>query len=171
MTSNIRLVPRHLIPLLEWHDVEVMLAALANYNPDIDRILSAIDEFCADHDIKLRNLTSAMVQQLISDLVEADRLTEAVITEGSSVPPITRADAPSGVGITSENVWVTPPGETYILWFFVNGVYKLPRTNYYITSLASLGAESGDVIQIASVIIDEETGAVTVGWMTSAAVP
>lgn len=171
MTSNIRLALKHLIPLLEWHDVEIMLASLANYNPDIDRVLVAIDEFCIDHGLTLRNLTSKWAEQLIADLVAAGMITAAEITEGSSVPAITRAAAPSGVGITTENVWVTPPGESYVLWFFVNGVYVKTLTDYYITSLASLGAVSGDVIQISSVVTNGVTGAIEVGWMTSAAVP
>jgi hypothetical protein len=60
----------------------------------------------------------------------------------------------------------------------VNGIHKLTLNNYYITSLASIGAVSGDVVAIAQVatadVLDGETvvtPAGTVGWWATATVP
>lgn len=156
--------------LLEVYDVEDGLKDLAEYLPTIDRLKYFLDEFCADRpDLKMAGFSTAMVEQLVADLVLAGKLVGSDIAEGSNVEGIERAAAPSGVGINAENVWVTPPGETYTLRFYVNGELKETYNDYYITSLESLGAESGDTIQICQVVVDEVTGVVTVGWMTSAA--
>jgi hypothetical protein len=66
--------------------------------------------------------------------------------------PIIRPSAPTGMGCANGNVWVTPPGGVYVLRFYVNGEHKSTMPDYYITSLESIGAVPGDIVQVCQVI-------------------
>lgn len=109
-------------------------------------------------------LLTAQLRQLISDLQSVGDLEGANV---ESLPvPIVRPAAPGGIGIGNGNVWANPPSESYQFRFYVNGEHKLTLTDYYITDLASIGAVSGDVVQIAVVSDDG-----VVGWWARKAVP
>jgi hypothetical protein len=77
--------------------------------------------------------------------------------------PITRPDAPTGLGAAEWGVWFSAPDSgTSIVRWYVNGALKLRRehdlaTNRSVT-MEELGAQAGDVVQIAI-----EAGGV-VGW-------
>jgi hypothetical protein len=116
-------------------------------------------------------LQSAQLKQLIADLVLIGDLDGAV----SSVEPITRTTAPTGLGCThAGNVWCTPPGEGTVLRFYVNGTFKTstviiyengtPASGYLVT-LDSIGAITSDTIQICQVV------AGVPGWRTKIKVP
>jgi hypothetical protein len=114
-------------------------------------------------------LLRGQLRQLIADLKFVGTM-EGVDIE--SLPQaIVRPVAPTGIGCANGSVWVTPPGATYILRFYVNGIHKLTMPDYYITSLESIGAVAGDVIQVAAVapedVMEGEnvvTVKGTVGW-------
>jgi hypothetical protein len=95
-------------------------------------------------------LLHAQIRQVIADLSDAGALDGIDIID-LQLPTI-RPPIPSGLGCGSGNVWVTPPGETYVLRFYVNGVHKITLTNYNTTDLATLGAIPGDVIQVSQVV-------------------
>jgi len=161
---TIRLEKDDWIPLLEKAGVAATLTTVADYLPTIAELRTDLNRFCADHDVALRDFNDRQIQELVADLVTAGKLVSPRITGGSNVEGVERAPAPSGIGISGGNVWVTPPGESYTLRFYVNGELKATLTDYYITSLESIGAESGDTVQVCQVVEG------VVGWMTSAAV-
>jgi len=118
-------------------------------------------------------VTWEQFKQFISDVVAKGELT-TLILEGDTWPATTvRPVAVSGLGIDADNVWFGSYGG--VVWgaghntgtfrFYVNGVLKIVLTDYYITSLESIGAEQGDTIQICQV-----TDGV-VGWWASINVP
>jgi hypothetical protein len=153
------------IPLLELAGVAATLTDVSRYLPTIDELRIDLNRFCIDNGIELQDFSDAQIQQLVSDLVLAEKLVGSDIAEGSNVAGIERAAAPTGLGIAGGNVWVTPPEGSYVLRFYTNGTLATTLTDYYITSLESIGAESGDVVQVCRVVDG------VVGWMTSAAVP
>ena len=109
-------------------------------------------------------LLPSQLRQLISDLQNKGDLEGA---DMDSLPqPINRHAAPAGMGVGNGNVWATPPEGSYIFRFYTNGEHKRTLTDYYITDLASIGAVSGDVVQIAVVSDDG-----VVGWWARKAVP
>lgn len=159
--ENIRIIRDDLVPLLA-DNTEILdrTVALCQKNCPIDVLLWELEDLSG-----LRNLTWDEVKQFISDSMNAG-LMVGIDLSGDTMPTaISRAAAPSGIGCAGGNVWVTPPGETYSLRFYRNGEYKLSMENYYITSLESLDAVSGDVVQICRVV-----GGV-VGWWARIAVP
>lgn len=101
----------------------------------------------ADHGIIL---LPRQLRQLLADMLASGRLPD--IDNVNLPEAIARPSAPSGIGCAGGNVWVTPPGETYALRFYVNGTFKLAMSDYYITSLESIGAVSGDVVQVCQVV-------------------
>jgi len=105
-------------------------------------------------------------KQFVADIVAKGELTTLVL-EGDDWPvPTARPVAVSGLGVANGNVWFgTPSPATGTFRFYVNGVLKLVLTDYYITSLESIGAVSEDIIQICQV-----SGGV-VGWWASINVP
>lgn len=122
-------------------------------------------------------LLPAQVRQLISDLKAVAALEGADVADLPQA--ITRPAAPTGIGCSGGNVWVTPPAIETTLRFYVNGVHKLSQVctpdpaNGYLTTLTTIGAVAGDVVQVAAVapadvIVDEivVTAKGTVGWWT-----
>jgi hypothetical protein len=95
-------------------------------------------------------LLHAQIRQIIADLAGVGALPGIDCIDLPN--PIERPTAPTGIGCSGGNIWVTPPGETYFLRLYVNGEYKLTLTDYYITDLVSIGAVAGDVIQVAQVV-------------------
>jgi hypothetical protein len=88
----------------------------------------------------------SLLRQLVSDLWEVDDLEGCDV---SSLPvPINRPAAPGGLGCSGGNVWVTPPATPYTLRFYVNGVHALTMDDYNTTSLESIGAVAGDIVQV-----------------------
>jgi len=162
---TIRLEKDDWIPLLEKAGVAATLTTVAGYLPTITELRTDLNRFCADHDVALRDFNDRQIQELVADLVQAGKLVSPRITGGSNVAGVERAPAPTGIGISDGNVWVTPPGENYVLRFYVNGELKLTLTDYYLTSLASIGAGPGDTVQVCRVVDG------VVGWWTAAAVP
>ena len=99
-------------------------------------------------------LLSRQLRQLLADLNGSGGLPDMDV---SSLPEaIPRPSAPSGLGCSgvAGTVWVTPPGETYTLRFYVNGEYKLDLVNYNSTDPATLGATVGDIVQVCQVVDD-----------------
>ena len=99
-------------------------------------------------------------------------VTRKSLIEGSNVQAASRPVSVGGIGLGSGNVWFSSyGGETWgethntgIFRFYVNGELKQVLTDYYITDLASLGAVSGDVVQICQVVEG------VVGWWSHAEV-
>jgi hypothetical protein len=79
--------------------------------------------------------------------------------------PVLRPAAPTGIGVGNGNVWANFVGTTYTARFYVNGTHKLTMQDYYITDLASIGAVSGDTVQLCQV-----TAGVP-GWFSRIKVP
>ena len=142
-------------------------------------IISKLNEFAAQNktDVEVegylgtlgdpQNLTWDQVKEVLADAILAGISGASTISiYGDSLPEGTaRAAAPSSPGTNGTNVWVTPPEGSYTLRFYVEGVLKLEQDNYNLTSLAALGATSGDIIQICQVAND------VVGWWARITVP
>ena len=105
-------------------------------------------------------LTWAQVKEVLADAALAGMAAASTIQLYGDILPdgTVRLAAPAGLGVGSGNVWVTPPEGSYSLRFYVNGVLKTTLTNYNVTDLATLGAGSGDIIQVCRV------AAGVVGW-------
>jgi len=94
-------------------------------------------------------LLTNQLRQLLSDLIY-----DGAIPGGEIVglpAPVLRLAAPTGIGCGNGNVWANFVGTTYTARFYVNGVHKITMQDYYITDLASIGAVSGDIVQICQV--------------------
>ena len=154
-----------LIPLMESYGMASILEDLAAQNASMEKAIAVIEWELSQSGIYLSDISESRIEHLVADLIEAGKLMGSEIALGSNVEATARAAAPSGIGVGNGNVWVTPPGESYALRFYVNGQLKTTLTNYYITDLASIGAVSGDTVQVAQVV-----GGV-VGWWASKAVP
>lgn len=142
-----------IVPMLRYDGVATTLAPWLKKNASEEFLIELI---LMEHSIVL---LTRQIRQLLADLRYVGDLPSIDVSELPTA--IERAAAPSGIGINAENVWVSPPGATYILRFYVNGILKITLDNYYITTLASLGAVSGDVVQICQVVADVP------GWWTS----
>jgi hypothetical protein len=142
-------------------------------------ILAAIEEYCMQSrtpeqiQAKLAELGYAVTweqfKQFVTDMVAHGAIT-TIVLEGDEWPaPIVRPVAVGGIGIGNGNVWFGSYGgqawgtghNTGTFRFYVNGILKIVLTDYYITSLESIEAGSGDIIQICQV----ENG--VVGWWAS----
>ena len=107
--------------------------------------------------------TWEMLAKYLADRQEAGALLGIAIMDGPDAIPETRYDAPAGIGADSVSVWFSTPdtGTEYVRWY-VNGELKISRQQDLASNrsatLAELGAEAGDVIQVCI-----EAGGV-VGW-------
>lgn len=160
------------IPWLENRGIVAELTELIPKNYQESTVLDTLSNFAGV------NLSVLQLKELIADLLLAEKLEWAAISGDSLPAGITRPVAPTGLGINAENVWANAPGATYIFRFYVNGIHKLTLQDYYITSLASIGATSGDEVAIAVVahenVLEGETvitPAGTVGWWAKGTVP
>jgi hypothetical protein len=133
-----------LIPMLVDDGIALTLAPWLKFNPTEAWLTEAIQ---MTHSVIL--LTGQM-RQLIADLAAHGSI-EGVDVAGLP-SAIERAAAPTGIGCAGGNVWVTPPGDAYTLRFYVNGEHKITLPDYYITSLESIGAVTGDVVQVCQVV-------------------
>jgi hypothetical protein len=154
-----------LIPMLEDDGVAATLAPLIAKNHSEEYLTETI---VTDHGIAL---LTGQLRQLLADLADAGKLDGA---DTASLPgAIARPAAPTGIGCNGASVWVNPI-EGAIMRFCVNGVFKLSTTviyvdgvaaGGYISDLATLGAVSGDVVQVCQVV-DEVPG-----WWSRIPVP
>lgn len=117
-----------------------------------------------------RSMTWELLKCYIADRKAAGGLTTITAVDeigASALPAATaRPAAPSDLGCSGGNVWFGTPSPATGSWqFLVNGVPKLVLQDYYITSLESLGAVSGDVVQICQI----EEG--VAGWFARITVP
>ena len=162
------------IPLLEKAGVAAMLIDVARYLPTIDELRTDLNRFCIDNGIEMQGFSDTQIQQLVADLVGAGKLVGSKIAEGSNVPPIERAAAPTASIQGGTQAWVSLSGleRPFVVRWYVNGALKasqlIPEGNSDASvskTLAVLGAGSGDTVQICRVVDG------VVGWTTSAAVP
>lgn len=135
-----------LVPMLKDDGVAATLAPWLRSNASEEFLRELIQ---IEHSVVL---LTGQLRQLIADLAAGGFLPGAGVTGLPAAVTVT--PAPSGLGCSGVNgtVWVTAPGETYVLRFYVNGVYKLTLTNYNSTDPATLGASSGDVVQVCQVV-------------------
>jgi hypothetical protein len=111
----------------------------------------------------------ANIVQFLADCISAGDTTSLVL-DGENLPaPDNRPAAVSGLGCSGGNVWFgTPNGGALVgrsFRFYVNGYPKTTLNEYYITSLDSLEAVSGNVVQICEVANG------VVGWWARINVP
>jgi hypothetical protein len=109
------------------------------------------------------------IVQFISDCLSTGDTTSLVL-EGETLPtPDNRPSVVSGLGCANGNVWFGTPNGAALAGrhfrFYVNGYLKTTLVAYYITSLADIGAGSGNVVQICEVADG------IVGWWTRIVVP
>ena len=112
--------------------------------------------------IAVRSVTETMVEVLLSDAINAGKLT-GIEVDGTLPGPTTRYSAPSGMGSGTSTVWFTTPNTgTEIVRWYVDGVLKVRRSQDLSTNrgatYAELGAVVGDNVQVCI-----EAGGV-VGW-------
>ena len=150
--ADIIIVRDDLITYLESEGISTLIESLADLNTPIADFLCEVKVWGRNKGISLAGMDAYQVERLIADLDGAGKLANATLIEGSNVVAVSRAAAPSGIGIGSGNVWVTPPEGSYVLRFYVNGVLKTTLTDYYITDLATIGAVSGDTVQVCRVV-------------------
>lgn len=160
------------IPWLESKGIVAELAKWIPKNFQENTILDILSDFTGV------DLSILQLKELLADLLLAGKLEWADISGDSLPTGTTRPTAPTGMGINAENVWANAPGAAYIFRFYVNGILKTTLQSYYITSLASIGAVSGDEVAIAIVahedVLEGETiitPAGTVGWWSKGTVP
>lgn len=147
-----------LIPMLKDASVSDDIGPWLKYNASEGFLIELVQ---MRHGIML--LTNQL-RQLLSDLIYIGSIPGGDIN-GLPAPTL-RPAAPTGIGVGNGNVWANFVGTTYTARFYVNGVHKLTLTSYYITSLDSIGAVSGDIVQICQV---SDTG--IPGWWTRIKVP
>jgi hypothetical protein len=146
-------------------------------------ILATIEEYCVQSrtpeqiQAKLAEagyaVTWEQFKQFVADVVSKGELTTLVLDGDNWPVPTVRPVAVGGIGIANGNVWFGSYGgqawgeghNTGAFRFYVNGVMKQLLTDYYITELATIGAESGDKIQICQVADS------AVGWWAEKDVP
>lgn len=143
-----------------------ILATLASYAAQNKSDEDVIDYLTTVGDPQ--NLTWDQVKEVLADAVLAGVSgADTIKLYGDSLPEGTaRAAAPSGLGVGNGNVWFGTPSPATGSWrFYVNGVLKTTLTDYYITSLASIQAGPGDIVQICQVVDG------VVGWWARITVP
>lgn len=164
--SEITIVRDDLVPYLESEGVVALIEELAALNTPITDFICELKVWGRSKGISLAGIDAYQIERLFADLVGSGKLSSASLIEGSNVQAASRPVSVGGIGLGSGNVWFSSyGGETWgethntgIFRFYVNGELKQVLTDYYITDLASLGAVSGDIIQICQVV-----GGV-VGW-------
>ena len=160
--SGAVLVRDDLVPLLESYGLSALITELAERNICVSDLICEIKVWSRKLGFTLSGLDEFQVAHIISDLVGSGKIQSISLLESNVFDPVERLAAPSGIGCNSENVWATQPGDHYKFRFYVNGIKKLEMEDYYITSLSSIGATSGDTVQIGMV---SEDG--VVGWWAS----
>jgi len=133
-----------IVPMLRDSGVAATLAPWLRKNASEEFLIELIQ---IEHSIVL---LTRQIRQLLADLKAVGDMPSIDVAELPN--PIARAAPPSGIGINVENVWVSIPEGSYTLRFYVNSELKLTMPDYYITSLASIGAVSGDVVQVCQVV-------------------
>ena len=163
--SNIILSRDDLTSYLENIGIVDKIKAIIPCNYNFDTVLDILSNFAGIQ------ISEIQLKQVLADLIKAEKI-EWLSISGDSLPSgIVLPVKPTGLGIGNGNVWANAPEATYIFRFYVNGIHKLTLQDYYITSLASVGATSGDEVAIAVVaaadVLEGETiitPAGTVGW-------
>jgi hypothetical protein len=172
--SDIRIARDDLIPLMESYGMAAIISDLAKQNASAAKAISVLEFEMSGVGIFIEGLSENRLEHLVADLKLAGKLPTEEVALGSNVEGVTRTAAPSGIGCAGGNVWVTPPGEGAVLRFYVNGEYKLTTTvifengvvaGGYISDLTTLGAVSGDIVQVGQVVDGVP------GWWARIAVP
>lgn len=162
--TDIRITTDDIIPRLRDMGVATQLNNWIPKNCPEEVLRWIISEW-ANIDINLLQLKQLIAElRLVNDIPQAS-------SSGDALPVVeARPSAPTGIGCGSGNVWANPPGETYTFRFYTNGILKTTLTNYYITDLASIGAVSGDTVQICTTGTDLN-GDTLCGWWAKIVVP
>lgn len=159
--ENVRITRDDLIPMMADNAAIVAkVIELCRKNCPIDVISWALSDI-----LGIRDITWDEIKQFIADAKALGILPEVTISGDALPAAIIRSAKVSGMGCANGNVWCTPPNESYTLRFYVNGVFKLAMQDYYITSLESIGAVPGDIVQIGRVVDDVS------GWWNRITVP
>lgn len=163
------------IPMLESYGIANLIEQdLTPYNAPMEAISFEIHKFIEINKLSLIDLTEAQIEQLYSDLANAGKLPKTLLFGGSNPTPKERPVAVGATGCSASDVWFSQyegaawdeaTHHTGTFRFYKNGVLMATLTDYYITSLASLAAVSGDTIQISQV----KDG--VAGWWTKVTVP
>ena len=157
---EIRLTLDDFIPRMRDMEVASQLVEWAKANTPPEALLIAFDTWAS-----MNNVTWTEIKWLIADLIAAGVLPQVAVS-GENLPNgRVRPSAPTGIGINGTSVWATPPEGSYVFRFYVNGELKLVQPDYYITTLETIGAMPGDIVQICKV----SEG--LVGWWSRIAVP
>ena len=148
MMTDVRITDDDLIPRIRDAGVASVLKTWLSKNCPEDVLLWIVSNSVAT------DLNRMQLFQIIAELKYVGELPQADIS-GDNLPNVgTRPAVPSGIGCSGGNVWVTPPSGSYTLRFYVNGALKLTSPDYYITTLDSIGAVVGDVVQICQITAD-----------------
>jgi hypothetical protein len=159
--ENVRVSRDDLVPLMVDDALVVAKTIeLCHKNCPVDVMIWEISDVSGIDD-----LTWDELKQFIVDAQEIELLAEVAIAGDELPAAIIRSAAPSGLGVGSGNVWITPIGESYTIRWYVNGIYKMTMNNYNLITLSEIGAISGDIVQVAQVVDD------VVGWWSRIVVP
>jgi len=132
-----------------------------------ENIPSEVLTFLVAHETNMPGLNWDQVKLLLADLLLAGKITGINVYGDSLDGGITRPPAPTDLGAVKDgNVWCNAPGGgSYSLRFYNNLELKTTLTDYFLTDCTTLGAVSGDKIQICQV------AAGIVGWMAEIEIP
>lgn len=153
MSNDTRLGMNDLIPRLRNNGIVEKLELWSPFNWALSKILSDL----LSSQSEPLGLPDAMISedqllQCIADLKGAGLIPNVEVWGEELPAAIIRPAAPTGLGVSAENVWFSPPEPCVGTWrFYVNGVLAATLTDYYITSRASLGCVAGDIVQICQV--------------------
>lgn len=161
--DNIRITRDDLSPMLEDNaDIVTLTLELCNKNCPVEVILWELSEISG-----VKNLTWQEVKQFIHDAKGNGKFPEIAVV-GDSIPdPVVRPARVTGLGINTATggVWTSAPAAEFTLRFYVNAALKTTLVNYNFTDLVTLGAVSGDVIQVCQTVDG------VVGWWSRKVVP
>lgn len=114
-------------------------------------------------------ITWQQIKQFIADITTKGEV-NILHVDGDSLPDaITRPAAPTGIGCAGGNVWANPPGSSYTMRFYVDGILKAVQqgdmNSGYLADCASIGATAGKTVSICQV-----SGGIC-GWWSQITVP
>lgn len=161
--TEIRLCRDDIVPRAVDAGILTTLASFAEQNKSDEDVLDHLATLGDPQDLVWDQVKEVLADAALAGLAGATsiKLYGDSLSEGQA-----RAAAPGGLGCANGNVWFgSPSPATGTFRFYVNGALKETLTDYYITSLASIGAVSGDIVQICQVV------AGVVGWWARIAVP
>jgi hypothetical protein len=179
--NGIRISSDDLIPRLENAGIAAIISQYAKKSIPQDVLLWLVNDYIAEK-IGI-TLTWEQLLFAMADLVSAGYLVAPQMF-GTSLPtPSGRVQAVGLTGVSNTSVWFSEyegiawgagdpladppvePHDTGTFRFYVNGVLKTTLTDYYIADLATIGATTGDKVQMCEV----KDG--LVGWFAEVTVP